>query len=177
MKKLFSLVLALSMALALCVPAYAHESHTVTGEEVPIYAGGKDSGGKMTLYFLNGVTDLPYMEADYLCTLLNRVFGSETLGVSFTMETEGPVVTYTRHHEGSPSDGIYATFDFDKSEIVFLDYNLFVMKADASTVLDMTSKTFFNDQGEPAVLQKDRKGVQPLLQRPGCICWPENLAR
>ena len=159
MKKLFSLMLALSMALALCVPAYAHESHTVTGEEVPIYAGGKDSGGKMTLYFLDGVTDLPYMEAGYLCTLLNRVFGSETLGVSFTMETEGPVVTYTRHHEGSPSDGIYATFDFDRSEITFRDYNLFLMRGDASTILDVTGMKYFNAQGEPALMQKIDKGT------------------
>ena len=37
MKKLFSLMLALSMALALCVPACAQESHTITGEEFPIY--------------------------------------------------------------------------------------------------------------------------------------------
>ena len=159
MKKLFSLMLALSMALALCVPAWADESHTVTGEEFPIYAGGQDTGGKIPLYFLDGVTDLPYMEAGKLCEWLDGFFGSKELGVSFTMETEGPVVTYTRHHEGSPSDGVYATFDFDKSEIVFLDYNLFVMKADASTVLDMTSKTFFNDQGEPAVLQKINKGT------------------
>ena len=41
-KKLFSLMLALSMALSLCVPAYAHEAHTVTSEEVPIYAGGSE---------------------------------------------------------------------------------------------------------------------------------------
>ena len=159
MKKLFSLMLALSMALSLCVPAYAHESHTVTSEEVPIYAGGSDTGDKMMLYFLDGVTDLPYMEAGMLCEMINKVFGSKTLGVSFTMETEGPVVTYTRHHEGSPSDGTYATFDFDRSEITFLDYNLFLMRGDASTVLDVTGMKYFNAQGEPALMQKIDKGT------------------
>ena len=159
MKKLFSLMLALSMALSLCVPAYAHESHTVTSEEVPIYAGGSDTGDKMMLYFLDGVTDLPYMEAGMLCEMINKVFGSKTLGVSFTMETEGPVVTYTRHHEGSPSDGTYATFDFDRSEITFLDYNLFLMRGDASTILDVTGMKYFNAQGEPALMQKIDKGT------------------
>ena len=69
MKKLHRLMLVLSMALALCVPAWADESHTITGEEFPIYAGGQDTGGKIPLYFLDGVTDLPYMEAGKLCVL------------------------------------------------------------------------------------------------------------
>jgi len=159
MKKLFSLMLALSMALSLCVPACAQESHTITGEEFPIYYQGNDIGEKMTLYFLDGVTDLPYMEASDLCGLFNDMIGDKELGVSFTMETEGPVVTYTRHHEGSPSDGTYATFDFDRSEITFRDYNLFFMKADASTILDVTGLKYFNDQGEPALMQKINKGT------------------
>ena len=159
MKKLLSMLLAFSMALSLCIPAHADESHTITSEEFPFYIMGADSGEKMTLYFLDGVTDLPYIEAGFLCELLNSMIGSEEQGVSFTMEVEGPVVTYTRHHEGSPSNGTYATFNFDKSEIKFLDYNLFVMKASASTILDVTSMKFFNDQGEPAVLQKINKGT------------------
>ena len=159
MKKLLSLMLALSMALSLCVPAYAEKSHTIASEEFPLYFQGIDIGEKTTLYFLDGVTDLPYMEVSDLCDLLNDMIGSEKMGVSFTMETEGPVVTFTRHHEGSPSDGTYATFDFDRSEITFRDYNLFFMASNASTILDVTSLKFFNDQGEPALMQKINKGT------------------
>ena len=37
MKKLLSMLLALTMLLSLGVPAFAEESHTITGEDIPLY--------------------------------------------------------------------------------------------------------------------------------------------
>ena len=54
---------------------------------------------------------------------------------------------------------ISTTFDFDKSEIRFQDYNLFLMKPRSSTVLDITTIQFFNDQGDPLLLQKTDRGI------------------
>ncbi len=62
MKKLLSLMLVLSMTLSLYIPACAEKSHTIAGEEFPLYFHGIDIGKKTTLYFLDGVTDLPLAE-------------------------------------------------------------------------------------------------------------------
>ena len=157
MKKLFCLLLALTMALSLCVPAFAEESHTITSKDIPLYAYGEETGETMKLYFLDGVTDLPYMEISDLCELMTGLIGEEI--VTFTKDVQGPVVTVTRHHEDSSDDGCYATFDFDKSEIRFVDYNVFTMKPNAATILDVTSIPFFNSEGKPALIQKVDKGT------------------
>ena len=163
MKKLLCLLLALIMALSLCAPVFAEESHTVTSEEYPFYLINDDSGEKMTLFFLDGVTDLPYVDADGLLMLLALLYGDEPdisgNCVTFTMETNGPVMTITRHHEGSMSDGTWVSIDFDKSEIRFQDFNLFLMRARSSTILDITSMKFFDDQYQPLLMQKVDKGT------------------
>ena len=157
MKKLLSILLALTMLLSLCAPAFAEESHTITSEAFPLYTTGADTGETFKLYFLDGVTDLPYMEISDLCDLMTGLIGQEI--VTFTKEIHGPVVTITRNHEGSMDDGCSATFDFDKSEIRFVDYNVFTMKPNAATILDVTSLPVFNDEGEGMLIQKVDKGT------------------
>ena len=157
MKKMLSILLALTMLLSLCAPAFAEESHTITSEAFPLYTMGSDTGETFKLYFLDGVTDLPYMEISDLCDLMTDLIGQEI--VTFTKEIHGPVVTVTRNHEGSSDDGCSATFDFDKSEIRFVDYNVFTMKPNAATILDVTSLPVFNDEGEGMLIQKVDKGT------------------
>ena len=157
MKKMLSILLALTMLLSLCAPAFAEESHTITSEAFPLYTTGADTGETFKLYFLDGVTDLPYMEISDLCDLMTGLIGEEI--VTFTKDVQGPVVTITRNHEGSMDDGCHATFDFDKSEIRFVDYNVFTMKPNAATILDVTSLPVFNDEGEGMLIQKVDKGT------------------
>ncbi len=157
MKKLLCMLLALTMVLSLCAPAFAEESHIITGEDIPLYTFGQETGETMKLYFLDGVTDLPYMEISDLCDLMTGLIGQEI--VTFTKEIHGPVVTVTRNHEDSSDDGCSATFDFDKSEIRFVDYNVFTMKPNAATILDVTSLPVFNDEGEGMLIQKVDKGT------------------
>ena len=49
--------------------------------------------------------------------------------------------------------------DFDRDTIDFVDYNLFCKDASGSTLLDMTRITVFNEEGEPAALQKLDQGT------------------
>ena len=156
MQKLTAILLTLTMLLSLCVPAIADESHDISGEVFTCYNAGEENGA-LSLFFLDGVTDLPYVEANSLCGLLDTFIGRTA--ASFTMEAEGPVLTITRHQADSLSDGVWATFDFGKSEIRFIDYNLFIMRPNASTLLDTTAVNYFNEEGQPAVLQKLDKGT------------------
>ena len=157
MKKLLSMLLALTMLLSLCAPAFAEESHTIAGEDIPLYAVGQETGETMKLYFLDGVKDLPYMEISDLCDLLTGLIGGGV--ATFTKDVQGPIVTITRNHEGGRDDGCRAVFDFDKSEIRFVDYNIFTVKPDASTILDVTSIPFVTSDGQPALIQKVDKGT------------------
>lgn len=159
MKKLFCILLALLMVLSMSAPALADESHSITSEVFPTYFDGVDIGAPIALYFLNGEKDLPYLEVHDLCDLLNGLVGDGGVTVGFEIKTEEPVVTITRRHEGGRDDGTIVTFDFDKSEIRFMDYNLFTMPRSNSSILDMTGIKYINDKGESLVMQKVDRGT------------------
>ena len=116
----------------------------------------------MKLYFLDGAADLPYIEANDFLPLLNDfILGSSEKGLCFTLEADGPVVTYIRQNpaENADDNGATMVLDFDRDTIDFVDYNLFCKDASGSTLLDMTRITVFNEEGEPAALQKLDQGT------------------
>ena len=153
MKKLLSILLILAMVLSLGVTAFAEEEkHEITSAVFPYYDGGEESGAGLTFYFLDGVNDLPYVEANDLLALLTNVYHDT---VDFSMATDGSVITYTRMNELYDTD-VPLSVDFDKDTLTFADYNLFVMRADQSTMLDLTS-IIMEDGAE--ILQKVGTGV------------------
>ena len=159
MRKLICIFLALLMVLSMSAPVLADKSHSITSEDIPMYFDGKDLGGPVTLYFLDGDKDLPYLEVHDMCELLSLFIGDMGVTVGFEIKTEGPVVTITRRHEGGIDNGTTVTFDFDKSEIRFMDYNLFTMQPTDSSILDVTAINYINDKGEPLVLQRVDRGT------------------
>jgi hypothetical protein len=80
--------------------------------------------------------------------LLRMFFMSE-----FAVSTEDNLVTITRTNVEYSVD-IPMTIDYDSSVLRFMDYNLFCMLPGAPNILDLTSSSGFNDDGEPAVLKK-----------------------
>ena len=152
MKKLFSMLLVLALFLSLTAPGYATESHTVSGAAFPYYNGRNEPDAELTLYFRDGVNDLPYMEANDLLSFLKSIYLDT---VDFSIATDGPVVTYTRINELYDTD-VPLTIDFEKDTLTFADYNLFVMRADQSTMLDLTS-IITNEGAE--LLQKVGTGI------------------
>ena len=155
MKKLF-LSLALIAAMLLACTAFADDgiTHEITSESFPMYMMGADTGETQTLYFLDGVKDMPYLEIHGIYDLLKSFLADANKGIDLTIETDGSLVTITRQHPDAMDNGIFAVFDFYDETIEFMDYNLFLMKSDASTVLDVTGLTFFNAAGEPSLMQK-----------------------
>lgn len=162
MKKLLSILLALTMVLSLGVPAFAADAHEITSAAFPIYHNSVSLGMDVKLCFLDGAADLPYIEANDFLTLLDAlILGSKDHDLSFSMESDGPVVTYIRRHpaEGADDNGATMVLDFDQDTIFFKDYNLFCKQASSSTLLDMTRMNVFNAAGEPAALQKLENGT------------------
>ena len=137
MKKLLCIFLVLSMILSVSIMVAAAETHEITSAVFPYYDGEDKSGAELTLCFLDGANDMPWIEANDLLVLLTSVYHNT---VDFSMTAESPVVTYTRINKLYDTD-VPLSIDFDKNVMTFADYNLFTMRAEQSTMLDLTSIT------------------------------------
>ena len=135
MKKMVSLVLALALLLSLAVPAMAEDKHKITSAAFPYYDGESEPSAELTLYFLDGMNDLPYIEANDLLALLTSVYHDS---VDFSMAADGSVVTFSRINRLYDTD-VPLSIDFDRDTLTFADYNLFAMRADQTTMLDLTA--------------------------------------
>ena len=132
--------------------------HKITSEEFPLYFNDEKMDEKQTLYFLDGVTDLPYIEANDWLILLGSLYEQPGFPVDFKMSADGGLVTYSRYSE-KYDDDIPMTFDFDKNIISSPDYNLFIMKPGQSTVLDLIGMNTYDKDGKPILLEKVDTGV------------------
>ena len=156
MKKLLSILLILSMFASLGVTAFAAETHEITSSAFPLYFDSDDMGMDVTLYFLDGVTDLPYIEVNDWLSLMDNFFDGPGTDINYSIETDGPVVTYTRHNSDSEArdNGATMVIDFDKNSIDFMDYNVFCLRGNAATLLDTVTMNLLNEAGEPVLLEK-----------------------
>ena len=156
MKKLLSILLILSMFASLGVTAFAAETHEFTSAAFPLYFDSDDMGMDVTLYFLDGVTDLPYIEVNDWLRLMDNFFDGPGTDINYSIETDGPVVTYTRHNSDSEArdNGATMVIDFDKNSIDFMDYNVFCLRGNAATLLDTVTMNLLNEAGEPVLLEK-----------------------
>ena len=180
MKKILIMIMTFAMLLILCVSVVAETgndkiteddinalmdalgslieesgretTHTITSAAFPYYEGESEPSTELTLYFLDGVNDLPYIEAKDLLSLMTSTYHNT---VDFSLTTDGPVVTYSRFNKLYDTD-VPLNIDFDKNVMTFADYNLFAMRADQSTMLDLTS--IITEDGAE-LLQKVGTGV------------------
>ena len=135
-----------------------NEKHEIASKTFPLYFDDEKMDEEQTLYFLDGVDDLPYIEANDWLTLLGLLYKQPGFPVDFEMSTDGELVTYSRYSERYDDD-ISMIFDFDNNTISSTDYNLFIMKPGQSTVLDLIGMNTFDEEGEPILLQKVDTGV------------------
>lgn len=131
------------------------KEHKITSEEFPAYFEADESAKDMTLYFLDGVKDLPYLEINDLIPLLNEVYHNT---VDYDISKKDDVVTVSRDNKLYDTD-VPLIIDFKKDVMEFADYNLFCMRADMNTMLDLTSIEVLNDSGEFELLEKIGTGV------------------
>ena len=115
-------------------------------KEFPIFNGEEDMGMVVPLYFLDGAEDLPYIEANDWLWLMQELWGEEGI----ELETNGSVATYTH------GEGITMALDFYSDTIEFIDYDLFVQKPGANTLLDPLGLNSFNAAGEPSLFLRNK---------------------
>ena len=157
MKKLILLVLALGLAVLSGAGCAENGKHDLTSASFPLYYETFETGTDMRLYFVDGVKDLPYIEAEDMLAMLEEFYDAPAVGIDihFTLEKNGSVLTYRRLDD---QYHLLMTLDFERDTIDFVDYNMFCQRGDASTIMDSVVLNVFNSKGEPTVFQKVDKG-------------------
>ncbi len=139
MKRIFSILLALTMLLTLSVPAFAEETKnaapTISKEDMSFYLNDLDDVKSYPVYFM-GDSDVPYFSlADWaeLMTYLMHTYVKKdqdiSFELSFSMENNTGVLTR--------EDGYPAYFDCDKDSIYFWDYDGFQRPDEDRVLIDI----------------------------------------
>ena len=139
MKRIFSILLALTMLLTLSVPAFAEETKNaapaISKEDMSFYLNDLDDVKSYPVYFMGG-SDVPYFSlADWaeLMTYLMRTYVKKgqdiSFELSFSMEDNTGVLTR--------EDGYPVYFDCDKDSIYFWDYDAFQRPDEDRVLIDI----------------------------------------
>ncbi len=135
-----------------------------TENKYPLYYQGAKLQ-ELPLYFLNDVNDLPYIEVDDCVALLKNFYQFIDKSDELSISKSGSIVTLVRQNE-TYGVNIPVTIDFENDTIRFQDYDLFTMPPSRSTILDVTSLDFFDEQGQPRLIQKVEPTYLPRLGEP-----------
>ena len=170
MKKLFSRLLALLLACvtlaSVQMPAFAQETavaqntapppstgrHTITKRYYTAYLGSLDKTApdRFSLYFMDGVNDLPYVElyswVDMLL-YLNHSFRKDP-GYKLSVLVEDSYVILERENKCT------LELDFENELMIFEDYDSFIHKSSDGSLIDLLGKSGFNDSGDVSLFKR-----------------------
>ncbi len=174
MKKI--ILLAAALAFALCLASCSNDdsidnelalyyaTHQRTENKYPLCFNGKKLLD-LPLHFVDGVNDLPYIEAGDMIDFYKALYVLYDKPVQMTVAKNGAVVTCVRKNETYKVDASM-TIDFENDVIRFDDYNLFTMSPSKSTILDVTSFKFFDEQNRPRLIKKVEPKYLPRFGGP-----------
>ena len=127
---------------------------SVSSEVFPCYLYDLENKFDLTLYFINDVKDLPYVNLsewlDVMVTLYQSVGRDE--GYGLTLETDGNVAEIDRE------SGYSMIIDFENSTISFDDYDAFMHKSGDDSLLDMVSSNEVDEKGNPVLFERIERG-------------------
>lgn len=167
MKKFLALVMVISIFASFisCKNSDDEDSGVKCTENVyPLYIAG-EKVATMSLYFINDVNDIPYIEVDDGVEILKSLFQFFYEPTEFALYKEGSVATIVRNNETYSLD-IPVTIDFEKDFIRFQDYDIFFMLPAMSTILDLTSFNLFDSQNRPRLMQRVEPKYLPRFGDP-----------
>lgn len=126
---------------------------TITSRTVPWYLGELDTTFDSPVYFVDGVTDLPYVNlGDWVDVMVSVYSWNGDTNYALALETDGHVAMFSRE------TGYSMLFDFQEGTITFDDYDAFIHNADNSSLKDMVSLNLTDDDGNPMLLEKIQEG-------------------
>ncbi|MBR3308042.1 MAG: hypothetical protein IKI75_12430 [Lachnospiraceae bacterium] len=114
------------------LPAELSETE-LSETELPLYFRSAGDVSTIRLYFADEKKEIPYLDADTVKELTERVFHEANLDEDFalSLSSAGPVVTLIRENGGSME------IDCDADVISFCDYDTFCAPSWSNTVIDV----------------------------------------
>ena len=148
-RTMLAVLLTLSLLLCAFPTALAEQAPEISSRTATLYDRTAAKTSEITLYFLNGQTDIPYIDMDTALRLLSmiREIGPDA-GFEVTMETEEKQIVFTREN------GSHAIIDFEENIIGWDNYNLFITPSYSIQPLDIVSHPGFNADGEPELFKR-----------------------
>ena len=148
-RTMLAVLLTLSLLLCAFPTALAEQAPEISSRTATLYDRTAAKTSEITLYFLNGQTDIPYIDMDTALRLLSmiREIGPDA-GFEVTMETEEKQIVFTREN------GSHAIIDFEENIIGWDNYNLFITPSYSIQPLDIVSHPGFNADGEPELFNR-----------------------
>lgn len=171
MKRILSLLTALALLLG-CAGAVAETAptevvHQIEKTDVPVFVTGYGEIPEgMTMYFSDGVEDLPYIDLRDWADFMGGAFAGPQkfngLQVTFeVMDEAAKVVSLTREN------GHMMIFDFANSQIIWDDY-LGFLQGTSGPYMDMSLLPETDAQGQPSYLKvvdsRERRGDSTKLE-------------
>lgn len=119
-------------------------------KKADFYIASVDSTTNLELYFFNGNTDLPFIEASEMLAvyrMLCQDFCGET---SFMLkaEVQGGLLTLSRE------SAYLMTIDYPSGAVAFSDLDAFFHEPGENALLDLVSSTGFNEAGKPELFER-----------------------
>ena len=156
MKRILALLTALAMLLGCAAAETAPTESAYRIEEkknVPIFISATEMlpGDGMSLYFVDGADDLPYVNVKDWADMLNVAYAGypQYAGFAVTAETEEePGIVQLKRENGH-----MMVFDFANNQIVWDDYLGFLQTTNG-TYLDMSGMPDTDDEGRPVYLSR-----------------------
>ena len=148
-RTMLAVLLTLSLLLCAFPTALAEQAPEISSRTATLYDRTAAKTSEITLYFLNGQTDIPYIDMDTALRLLSmiREIGPDA-GFEVTMETEEKQIVFTREN------GSHAIIDFEENIIGWDNYNLFITPSYSIQPLDIVGHPGFNADGEPELFKR-----------------------
>ena len=156
MKRFLSMTLAflmlISAACAETTEPAASVAHTVDAKRVTMYILDIENTVTIPLYFVDGVADMPWMDIEAWCDLLNylqqKIYGENDFQLTYACDGEKAQL--------KRENGYRMVADFEDHTLFFDDYNGFIHEPGSMVpLLDMVSVTGFNAEGKPELFQRD----------------------
>ena len=126
---------------------------SITQEVFPCYLDSLENEIDLPVYFVNGVTDLPYINlSDWadIMTTVSYFYGDEDY--ELYLETDGHVALLTRDNE------YWMLADFQEGTIAFEDYDAFVHSSGDTNLIDSVSTDLKTEEGTDILVKRNDKG-------------------
>ena len=127
---------------------------SISAQKFPMYLADLSNEAEITLYFVNGVTDLPYVDLTEWANVMVSVYRDwiEDSDYSLQMEHDGHVYQYTRENN------YHCIFDFEEGTILFDDFDGFGGHSGDRSLLDMVSVEYSDEDGNPLLFNRVARG-------------------